>query len=377
MILVYPAATCLLFYISLLLYYRQAWINIPFFEPGELAPSVYITVIIPARNEAENITDCILSLQQQTYPTHLFEILVVDDFSDDGTPAIVRSLNVANLQLVILKDLLGDRSFNSYKKKSIEIAVAKAKGSLIVTTDADCTAPADWLQTIASFYQKNNSAFIAAPVCFKNESSFLDRFQSLDFMSLQGITGAAVSKKQMNMCNGANMAYEKKCFEEVNGFSNIDNIASGDDMLLMQKIASLHPGRVHYLKSMSAIVQTKTSGSWKNFINQRIRWASKATYYKDKRIFLVLLIILLLNLSILLLGIQAFHSSLLFYSFISIFSLKTIFEFIFLFPVTGFFSKQKLLWWFPLAQPLHILYTVIAGLLGQFGSYEWKGRKVK
>ena len=71
----------------------------------------------------------------------------------------------------------------------------------------------------------------------------------MDFMVLQGITGAVVYKNNLSMCNGANLAYEKKAFYEVNGFAGIDHIASGDDMLLMHKIWKKYPDRVHYLKS--------------------------------------------------------------------------------------------------------------------------------
>src|ERR1700741_4803978 len=111
----------------------------------------------------------------------------------------------------------------------------------------------------------------------------------MDFLVLQGITGASVTKKIHSMCNGANLAYEKKIFYEVNGFAGIDHIASGDDMLLMHKIAKIYPGRIGYLKSTEAIVNTQPMATWPDFFNQRIRWASKATHYNDKRIFWVLL----------------------------------------------------------------------------------------
>src|SRR4030095_15486302 len=95
--------------------------------------------------------------------------------------------------------------------------------------------PATWLKTIASFYEEKDPAFIAAPVVLQNNSSVLQIFQALDFLVLQGITGGSVHKKIHSMCNGANLVYEKKAFVEVGGFSGIDNIASGDDMLLMNK----------------------------------------------------------------------------------------------------------------------------------------------
>jgi cellulose synthase/poly-beta-1,6-N-acetylglucosamine synthase-like glycosyltransferase len=196
-------------------------------------------------------------------------------------------------------------------------------------------------------------------------------------MTLQGITGASVYKKFHSMCNGANIAYEKKAFLEVGGFTGIDNIASGDDMLLMHKIFNRYPDRVLFLKSPDAIVQTKPAETLKEFFNQRIRWASKADKYTDKKITAVLLLVYLFNFWILFLGILSVFYFQLFFLFIEVLIAKTIVELFFLYPVAKFFKKEKLLWWFPLAQPFHILYTIVAGWLGKFGSYKWKERRVK
>ena len=189
------------------------------------------------------------------------------------------------------------------------------------------------------------------------------------------------------MCNGANLAYEKAAFDEAGGFKGIDNIASGDDMLLMHKIYKQYPDRVMFLRSKEVIVQTQPVKSIGEFFAQRIRWASKAGNYDDKRIFLVLLLVYLLNVLLLLLPIIAFfdHRKLLIINYqlsiieywLILLILKTIIELFFLYPVSKFFGKQNMLRIFPLMQPFHILYTVIAGFLGMFGKYNWKGRKVK
>jgi len=194
---------------------------------------------------------------------------------------------------------------------------------------------------------------------------------------LQGITGASVYKKFHAMCNGANLAYQKKVFYEVNGFEGIDKLASGDDMLLMHKIEKRYPEKIMFLKSEKVIVETTPAETFKDFINQRIRWASKADQYTDKKITAVLLLVYFLNVWIFILGISSFFSVKAFYYFLISIVVKTIVEFIFLFPVSKFFGKQKLLWWFFPAQPFHILYTIVAGFLGKFGSYQWKERKVK
>jgi len=189
------------------------------------------------------------------------------------------------------------------------------------------------------------------------------------------------------MCNGANLAYTKKAFEEVGGFSGIDNIASGDDMLLMHKIYKRYPGKVLFIKSKEIIVQTGPVNTIGEFFNQRIRWASKADKYDDKRIFAVLLVVYLVNVLLLILPIIAVFNNAQYAIFniqysictlwLCLLLLKTIVELIFLYPVAKFFGKQSMLLLFPLMQPFHIVYTVIAGWLGKFGSYKWKGRDVK
>ncbi len=375
--------TILLFvlYAGLITYYRKSWLQIPTTinnqESTVSSNQTSVSVIVPARNEEKNIQVCLQSVIAQTYPKHLFEILVVDDFSTDGTAKIITSFSDKNVSLISLKNFTENGVINSYKKKAIGIAVSKARGDLIVTTDADCVVPVTWLQTIVSFYETYNPVFIAAPVAFYDENNFLKVFQSLDFMALQGITGAAVYKKFHCMCNGANLAYRKDVFFEVGGFKGIDNIASGDDMLLMQKIYNQYPDRLLFLRSPAAIVRTKSAETLKEFFNQRIRWASKADKYTDNKITAVLIIVYFFNSWILMLGLASFFYYSFFYWFIGLMVAKTICELSFLYPVAKFFNKEKLLWWFPIAQPFHILYTIIAGWLGKFGTYKWKARKVK
>lgn len=376
MITVFITSLLLLVYTALLFFYRNAWLQIPVFEKNE-TPSTFITVIIPARNEENNIGNCLRSIQQQSYPLHLFEVIVVDDLSEDDTASIVNSFPSANIRLLDMKEFIADNKINSYKKKGIASAISMARGELIVTTDADCTHPVKWLETMAACYQQQKAKFIAAPVCFREKNNFLNVFQSLDFMSLQGITGASVYKGVHSMCNGANLAYEKAAYMEVGGFKGIDDIASGDDMLLMHKIAERFPSAVSYLLSPDVIVETDTAASWKAFFQQRIRWASKAPYYKDKRIFSVLLMVFLLNLSLLLTGLLSIFYHQLFFYWLLLVACKTIAELFFLYPVSCFFRKERLLFWFPLAQLPHIFYTVVAAFFGQFGKYEWKGRMVK
>ena len=371
MTLLYITIGLFVIYSILILFYRAGWLELKPFSQIDLESSIKISVIIPARNEEENISTLLTSLEKQTYPSHLFEVIVVDDHSTDNTAAVVNSYSFAKLIPLEFENI------NSYKKKAIETGIAAASGELIVTTDADCIVPGNWLKTIASFKEKTNTVFIAAPVVLENESNLLQTFQALDFLVLQGITAASVQKRFHNMCNGANLAYERKTFFEVNGFTGIDHIASGDDMLLMQKISERFPTKVSYLLSKDAIVTTQAAKTWKEFFSQRIRWASKATDYNDIKIFSTLFLVYFFNCALLALFISGFWMPSLWLGLISILILKTIIELTFMYPIAKFYNKQNLIKWFPFFQPMHIVYTVIAGWLGVFGSFEWKGRRVK
>ena len=353
------------------MFYRAGWLEIKPFSETDTEPSIKISVIVPARNEEENIGKLLSSLEKQTYPSNLFEVIVVDDHSTDNTVTVVNSHSFARLIRLQFENI------NSYKKKALEIGITAASGDLIVTTDADCIVPGNWLKTIASFKEKTTAGFIAAPVVLENESNLLQTFQTLDFLVLQGITAASVQKRFHNMCNGANLAYERKAFFEVNGFTGIDHIASGDDMLLMQKIAQRFPAKVFYLLSKDAIVSTRAAKTWKEFFGQRIRWASKATDYNDIKIFSTLFLVYFFNCALLALFISGFWMPSLWLGLLSMLILKTTIELLFIYPVAKFYNKQNLIKWFPIFQPLHIVYTVIAGWLGVFGSFEWKGRRVK
>lgn len=391
------------FYAALILYYTISWHKIPAYTPlhtlsqkqvnsnPQLAaaelPPVKISIIIPARNEEQNIKRCLDSITHQSYPTKWYEVLVVDDHSTDSTASLVQQYPSGIVHLIQLEQMLGGNPINSYKKKAIEIAIAQATGELIVTTDADCIVPKNWLQTIATFYRQTGAAFIAMPVSFSQPRNFLEIFQSLDFMTLQGITGASVHQGIHSMCNGANLAYTKKAFDAVNGFKGIDKIASGDDMLLMHKIYQHDPGKLFFLKSTDVIVETAPMRTWKDFFNQRIRWASKADQYNDKRIVAVLVLVYLFNVLMLVLPVLsgfnnnqfsiAGYNCSVFTAWLMLVLCKTFVELLFLYPVARFFSNRRLLWFFPVAQPFHLFYTVIAGWLGKFGNYQWKERKVK
>jgi cellulose synthase/poly-beta-1,6-N-acetylglucosamine synthase-like glycosyltransferase len=378
LIIVISAFVLSLFYIWLILLYRKWFTALHLFNDSEpIKNYTSFSIIIPARNEAVNIAACLNSIIAQNYPAKYIEIFVIDDFSTDETAAIVQQFKQqhSNIQLIELSKEDRPPTNNAYKKWAIEMAIQRANGTWIVTTDADCIVGVNWISCLAKCIEKEQPALIVAPVRFIYYPTLLGIFQYVDFLSLQGITAASVSAGVHSMCNGANLAYKKSAFMAVNGFTGINHIASGDDMLLMNKIKQAYPNKISYLFHPNAIVLTQPVFTWSDLLHQRIRWASKADKYDDKSIFWVLLLVYVYNLLLFILPFIAIFKWPILLYWILLLTIKTLVELSFMKPVSSFFGENHLKW-FTILQPIHITYTVIVGWLGKFGHYQWKGRKV-
>ncbi len=369
-------------YVFIINKYIKGWNSLPEWEaPPRFSPKTKVTVIIPARNEEENIIPCLNSILKINYPKDLLEIIVVDDHSTDNTFELINNFSKKNtsIKIIRLADFIRKNKNNSFKKIAIQTAIKQAVGDLIITTDADCIAPTDWLELIVSFYETKKPQFIAAPVNFHLEKSIFERFQSLDFLGMMGVTGAGIQLGWMNMCNGANLAYTKKVFEAVNGFEGIDHLASGDDILLMQKIAAHFQQGIGFLKNKNATVLTTAKPDINSFISQRLRWATKSANYREWKVTFILSIVFFYCCAI----IFSFIAFLFFnikwsILFLILFLTKLIIDYFFLKQMVTYFNRRDLMKKYCSAQVLHILYIVLIGFFSNIKKqYSWKGRKVK
>ncbi|MBX2927554.1 MAG: glycosyltransferase [Saprospiraceae bacterium] len=369
-------------YLLLCLWLIRGWRALPVWEaPEGYVPRTPVTVLVPARNEAVAIRQCLDSLLRQDYPSHLLEIIVIDDHSDDDTAAIVEDMakTLPHLRLLRLAEHLLPGETQSYKKKAIETGVACARGELIVATDADCVAPAGWLAAIVSLFETRRPQCILGPVGYFPEVSFLERFQSLDLAGLMLCTGAMTHRGLPLLANGANMAYAKSAFEAVGGYSGADRLASGDDLMLAHKIAAQFPGRVLFLKNAGATVRTAAQSDWHSFWQQRIRWATKTNHYRRPgmtatlaAIFLFCIFIAATTAGTLVLGWKALCIGL------SLFLIKSAADYLLLREACRFFQQEDLLRGFLRSEAMHIAYMIGAGVLGNVVQrYEWKGRRVR
>ncbi len=375
-IITFISVLLLLGYAILMLYFRAGWKKMTELKiQKDYKPRTRVSIIIPARNEEKSIGILIKNILAQIYPPELTEIIVIDDHSTDNTSKVVGTF--PKVTLITLADFTKGTVLNAYKKKAIEIGIKQSSGELIITTDADCAMCEFWLLSIVYAYEHNHNKLLAAPVAFFNKKNWFQIFQSIDFFTMQGVTGALSYFKSGTMCNGANLAYTREAFNHVKGFEGIDDIASGDDMLLMYKIEKAFPGQTSYLKCKDAIVYTDGMYSIQSFLQQRIRWASKATKFKDARIQFILACVFSFNAFLLLVLFCAVLDIVYLKLFIVLLLTKGSIELSLLIPVSRFFKKEAELYYVYILQLIHIPYILISAVLSQFGTYSWKDRKVK
>jgi len=361
-------------YLGLYLFLLKGWKGIKTYSLKSSSFKTSVSILIAARNEEDKIFNTISDILAQDYPADLFELIVVDDHSSDRTSEIVLSFADRGVKLIVLNE---NKPLNSYKKKAISEAIKFSDSELIVTTDADCRMGPTWLKTIIGFYESGNYKMISAPVIYFEEKSMFEELQTIEFLFLSGLGAAGIGNKMPSTCNGANLAYRREVFKELKGFQGIDDLASGDDELFLHKVASVYPDGIGFCKSKDAVVYTHAKGNLDEFIQQRKRWASKSTRYKNKAIIVIGLLAWLFNFIVILNAILGFFNPIYWYLYLGISSLKLIAEMTFMIPLSRFANRSKLLWYMPFLTVIHMFYLMYIGIAGNSGKYRWKGRLVR
>lgn len=364
------------FYIFLILSYLKAWLQTPEeFVDTNFSDVLAVTILVPARNEAFYIENCLQSLLNQNYDSKLVEIIFIDDFSDDDTFLIAAKQKGVNCYQ--LANLLAAEFKNTpNKKRALNLGIAEAKNDVIITVDADSFYPENWLKALTQFYTKRKPKLISAPVAFFKGKGLFDSFLAMDLFSLMGVTAASIKKGKPTMVNGANLLFAKTTFDELNGYQGNENVASGDDIFLMQKIDKAYPGQIAFLKNYDAITETQAPKDFKTFVNQRIRWTSKSSRHADAHVVLTLSLNYFYYLSLAIaIFLSFFYTEIRYITILSL-SLKLIVDLVFFNNVLIFFKRKNLLKKIFFIEILHLFYINILGLLSLVGKYTWKGRKV-
>ena len=360
-------------YFSLIFFFILGFHRIKENKSLKSTESTNFSIVIPFRNEAENLSGLLKSISLLDYPKNKFEIILVNDDSNDDSVKIIENFKTQNPKLD-MSIINRQQNSNSPKKDAIELAIKKSKFDWVITTDADCVLPLKWLEILSEFIRTKKPKMVVMPVLYEYQNNFFTNFQILELLSLQGATMGGFGIDKPFLCNGANLCYEKKCFLELEGFSGNDNIGSGDDIFMLEKMLGKHPTKVKYLKSKGVIVKTKVEKKFSNMVNQRIRWASKTTSYNNTFGKLVGLTVLLMNFWLILLLVFAIFKIISWQQIAYVFFIKFIIDFLLLYPTSVFYQQQKILKSYPLISFLYPFFNVYVAILSFRKSYDWKGR---
>ena len=364
---------CLLYYGGLVL--RAAWYFSCARPALSSSPLPRVSVIVPARNEAASIHQCLVSILCQDYPQELVEVVLVNDHSTDDTADIARQLAREHPRLQVLDLDIG--GIYAYKKAAITAGVQHSSGEIIIQTDADCEMGRGWLRSMVHSFEPG-VALVSGPVRLRYTQSLFQRMQALEHMGLVALGAGSLLAGRPNMCNGANLAYRRSAFEAVKGFEGVDVIASGDDELLMQKIRKLPGGRLGFCKNRQAIVDTPALTSWAAFKAQRLRWVSKSRYYPNRWVTFSQVMAYLAHAGFVVFGIMAWQQGAYATWWGMAFIAKLLVDASLLCLAAVFFRNLPLLWLLIPMQPLYMLYVLWIGLAGNMrNTYTWKGRTVK
>jgi len=350
-------------YFLLIIFFIKGWKKLPDFIPGKSNKNILsVSVVIPCHNEEKNLPSLFEALSVQTYQD--FELLLINDHSTDATKSIIKN------HLPIFKNAVYFSSKEKGKKKALQEAIELAKGELIITTDADCTPSNKWIETIIDFYSQQSCDLIIGPVKMKNDSSFFQRLQTLEFVSLIATGAATAASGKPILCNGANFAFLKKSFLESKNDLHEEEL-SGDDIFLLQSIKK-RKGKIQFLKSTEAFVETQPCKTIVEFFKQRKRWASKAKTYRDKFTVFIALLVFLMCFNILVLLIVSIMQPIFWKIFVMVFIFKYLLDAGFLATVSNFFSLENVwldAFFLSLFYPFYVVLVGLAGIV--FKQKKW------
>lgn len=360
------------YYAWLILGLRKTWLSLP--EPQLQIRPISMSLIVVYRNEEKNLhalLDSIHKLDQQWNP---LQLIFVDDDSSDRSVEIVNDF-LAKGDMDGTNLSLNEKNVTG-KKRGIELGISIAKNDVIITTDADCVLPRNWLQLMSSSVP---SDFISGPVSYHAQPGLFPKLVQLDLISLSALGGCLIKRNQPILANGANMCFSKSAFLAVGGYGSNAHVQSGDDVFLLQAMAGKENAGIEFCKSESAVVRTEMAQSFKEFINQRIRWAGKTKYAVKEGNHGVAMGLVLSYIAYVTLVI----SSLVLGDVFGVVALavgvgvKLTADGLFfraVLPLFGEKGLQKYVW---MASVLHPFYVVIIAGLSMFLPYTWKERRVQ
>ena len=350
-------------YFWLQLHYIYHWWKTPaLIVPEDYTPPAGISVIVIARNEERNIEKCIRSVLSQKYPSHLFELILIDDRSIDNTLSIAKQINHPSFRSFRLADFPAFIHSPAFKKSGIELGVHLSNNETIVVTDADCTHHKQWLRTISYAREQHQAEIMTGPVLLEGQHNLLVKMQQMENLALMVITAAGIRSRLHDIANGANMAFSKKAFLQTNPYKDNYQFASGDDMFLVEKMRRYFPDRIQFVKSSTAVATTEAVADWDALLKQRIRRAKKNKGLQSGVINSIWLFVGAYHVMLAILFIAALIDPYIWISFAFMLGIKWLVDFILVYQASKFFDQRFTVPEFIVLQFAYMYYVLRLGL---------------
>lgn len=328
-----------------------------------------VSVLIAARNEGKNIEKLLQSLYNQTFTKENFEVIVVNDHSDDETSEISERFKVSHpdMNLKLLK------ATGSGKKQAISQALHAAENELVLVTDADCELPEKWIEKMLAFYIAKDLKMLLGPVLLSPADTLFEKLQVLEHMSLIASTAGSAAIGMPVMCNGANMMYDRKSALNLEKDRTDMKLASGDDMFLMEQFIARYGSKaIGFFLNREVIVKTATMPNLKAFFRQRTRWTSKTKAYTNWKIIATALTVFVFNLSIVFFFVAGFFMPVFWAFYVLYVIMKTLIDYPIIRRISAFMKQKKLKFWTLPLEFIYPFYVVFTAIAGMFAKVRWK-----
>jgi cellulose synthase/poly-beta-1,6-N-acetylglucosamine synthase-like glycosyltransferase len=336
-----------------------------------------VSVVIAVRDEEENIGLLLSDLVNQTYPNNLFEVIVVNDHSEDGTVRVVEEFvqKASNIRLIHATET---EKRLTPKKNALYQGIKRSRGEIVLTTDGDCRVLPTWVETMVSYFRPDGGMVVGFSQLGHagGKRAIFQQLQAVDFLSLMAAAQGALNLGWPLAASGQNLAYRRSTFDEVGAFSRIGHRVSGDDVLLLQLIRKRTSWKIRFAASEQAFNVSQPENKLSDLLNQRKRWASNGSYQfiLNKPFFLYVLATFLVNLCLLAAVPICCLTSAGVLIPLSCLMVKFIVEGLIIIKGCHVYHRFDLMKIFPLWFVFQIPYVIVVGIIGSLGGFAWKKR---
>lgn len=266
-------------------YYLYFFMRFAFYKPAAKKTNMEhpVSVVICARDEADNLVKNLPGVLVQDYKT-THEIVLVNDNSTDESKYIIDEFKKSFKNLNHI-ELTQEAKHIPGKKYPLSVGIKSAKYETLLLTDADCVpASENWIQIMQDAYEDNTEIVLGYGAYHKKPGLLnkLIRFETFH-SALQYFSYALAGMPYMGV--GRNLSYKREVFMRNKGFASLNMIASGDDDLFINQVATKTNTRIEINKQAHTLSEPKTS--WAAWIRQKNRHLGTSNFYKPKHKFLL------------------------------------------------------------------------------------------